>query len=223
MDERLNRLPEKVFLWGAIGQAKLIRPLVEHFGSELAAVFDDNADVSSPWEDVPIYHGWDNFLGWLEGRDKADLGFCVGIGGPRARVRLELHRRLEKLDIPPVTMAHPSVVIAKDASIGAGSQIMAGSIIGPAASLGISCIINAKVNVDHDNKLGEGVEISPGATLCGVVTVGDRAWIGAGATVLPGVKIGEDSVVGAGAVVNKDVPANITVVGIPAKPLNKQT
>jgi acetyltransferase-like isoleucine patch superfamily enzyme len=44
-----------------------------------------------------------------------------------------------------------------------------------------------------------------------------NAWIGAGATILPGVTIGENSIVAAGAVVNKDVPANTIVGGIPAK------
>ena len=44
-----------------------------------------------------------------------------------------------------------------------------------------------------------------------------NVWIGAGATILPGVTIGENSIVAAGAVVNKDVPANSIVGGIPAK------
>ena len=44
-----------------------------------------------------------------------------------------------------------------------------------------------------------------------------NAWIGAAATILPGVTIGENSIVAAGAVVNKDVPDNSIVGGIPAK------
>jgi acetyltransferase-like isoleucine patch superfamily enzyme len=44
-----------------------------------------------------------------------------------------------------------------------------------------------------------------------------NAWIGAGATILPGVTVGENSIVAAGAVVNKDVPANTIVGGVPAK------
>jgi acetyltransferase-like isoleucine patch superfamily enzyme len=44
-----------------------------------------------------------------------------------------------------------------------------------------------------------------------------NAWIGAGATILPGVTVGENSIVAAGAVVNKDVPDNSIMGGVPAK------
>jgi len=53
--------------------------------------------------------------------------------------------------------------------------------------------------------------------LLGSILIKRNAWIGAGATILPGVTIGENAVVAAGAVVNRDVPANTIVAGIPAK------
>ena len=49
------------------------------------------------------------------------------------------------------------------------------------------------------------------------IVIKRNAWIGAGATILPGVTVGENAVVAAGAVVNKDVPSNTVVAGIPAK------
>lgn len=44
-----------------------------------------------------------------------------------------------------------------------------------------------------------------------------NVWIGVGATILPEVTVDENSIVAAGAVVNKDVPANTIVGGVPAK------
>jgi len=44
-----------------------------------------------------------------------------------------------------------------------------------------------------------------------------NVWIGAAVTILPGVTVGENSIIAAGAVVNKDVPDNTIVGGIPAK------
>lgn len=49
------------------------------------------------------------------------------------------------------------------------------------------------------------------------IVIRRNAWIGAGATILPGVTVGENAVVAAGAVVNRDVPPNTVVAGVPAK------
>lgn len=53
-------------------------------------------------------------------------------------------------------------------------------------------------------------------------TVKKGAAIGANATILPGITIGESALVGAGAVVTKDVPARTTVVGNPARKLERR-
>lgn len=50
------------------------------------------------------------------------------------------------------------------------------------------------------------------------IIIQKNAWIGAGAIILPGVTtVGENSVVAAGAVVNKNVPPNTVVAGVPSK------
>jgi UDP-2-acetamido-3-amino-2,3-dideoxy-glucuronate N-acetyltransferase len=48
------------------------------------------------------------------------------------------------------------------------------------------------------------------------------ASIGNGAVILPGVTIGERALVGAGSVVTRDVPANMIVVGNPARVLRRR-
>lgn len=48
------------------------------------------------------------------------------------------------------------------------------------------------------------------------ITVEDGVWIGARSTILPGVTIGAGAIIAAGAVVNKDVPPNTLVGGVPA-------
>lgn len=49
------------------------------------------------------------------------------------------------------------------------------------------------------------------------IRIGRNVWIGSNATVLPGVTIGDGAIVAAGAVVDKDVPENTIVGGVPAK------
>ena len=53
------------------------------------------------------------------------------------------------------------------------------------------------------------------------IRIGRNVWVGANATVLPGVTIGDGSVVAAGAVVNRDVPPNTVVGGVPARFIKK--
>jgi len=218
MHKHANGLPSKIALWGAVGQAKLMGEVISFHGSRIVAVFEDNPDFPPPFPDVPVYNGWDRFLEWVETRDTSDLGFCLGLNR-NGRGRLGLHGKLIQLGLRPVTLVHPSAIIAENAEIGEGAQIMAGVIIGPEAKIGKQCIINTRASIDHENVLEDGVEISPGVTLCGMVRVGSCAWIAAGATVLPLVQIGRYATVGAGAVVTKNVPDGTTVVGIPAKPL----
>lgn len=49
------------------------------------------------------------------------------------------------------------------------------------------------------------------------VAVGDNVWISAGAALLPGTRIGENSVVGFGAVCVRDYPADVVIMGNPAR------
>lgn len=97
------------------------------------------------------------------------------------------------------TAIHPSSVISPKSSVGVGSVVMQGAIIQSSAVVGRHCIINTAASVDHDCVVEDFVHISPHATLCGNVFVG------------------EGSQVGAGAVVMRDVPDNVLVMGNPAR------
>jgi acetyltransferase-like isoleucine patch superfamily enzyme len=49
------------------------------------------------------------------------------------------------------------------------------------------------------------------------VRIGAWADVGVNAVILPGVTVGKGAIIGAGAVVNRDVPDNAVVAGVPAK------
>lgn len=55
-----------------------------------------------------------------------------------------------------------------------------------------------------------------GETRKGIV-IEDNVWIGAGCKILDGVLIGSGAVIAAGAIVNRDVPRNTVVGGVPAR------
>ena len=59
----------------------------------------------------------------------------------------------------------------------------------------------------------------PTVNISGEVVINEAVYVGTGAKIINLLEIGENTIVGAGAVVYKNLPANCTAVGIPAKPI----
>lgn len=91
------------------------------------------------------------------------------------------------------------------------------TFIGPNSKIGKGTLVNAGVQIHHEVEIGEFSEINPGAVILGKAKIGGFSSIGSNATILPKVRVGNNVIIGAGAVINKDVPDNVTVVGIPGK------
>ena len=112
------------------------------------------------------------------------------------------------------------------------SRWLTGIEIHPGATIG------QRVFIDHGMGvvIGETAVISDDCTLYHGVTLGGTSWnkgkrhptleqgvvIGAGAKVLGPIIIGKGAKIGSNAVVVKDVPANATAVGIPARILEQE-
>jgi len=78
-----------------------------------------------------------------------------------------------------------------------------------------NAVVTAKVTIlEHDNAL---YYTKRGNVKYGRVIIGKGAFIGEGSIIMPGVEIGECAIVGALTFVNKNVPANETVAGNPAR------
>jgi serine O-acetyltransferase len=99
-------------------------------------------------------------------------------------------------------------------------------------------VIGRRVFIDHGMGvvIGETAVIGDDCTLYHGVTLGGTSWnkgkrhptlekgvvIGAGAKVLGPITVGENAKIGSNAVVVKDVPADATAVGIPARILDQE-
>jgi sugar O-acyltransferase (sialic acid O-acetyltransferase NeuD family) len=212
--EKKKKHPKTVLIWGGTGQARLVRPVIEYYGYKVVLIVDDVIEVS-PFDDVPMIRGAELY-DWCV-NNKLPGWFCMAIGNPHGDMRLKLGDKLFEAGIGPFPVIHPNTTICRPEHFDDGLQILALSYIAPYCRIGRQVIINARAGIDHECVLEDGVEIGPGATLCGNVNVRQEAWVGAGATVLPRITIGRNAIVGAGAVVTKDVPDGATVKGVPAK------
>jgi acyl-[acyl carrier protein]--UDP-N-acetylglucosamine O-acyltransferase len=86
-------------------------------------------------------------------------------------------------------------------------------------TLGNNVFCLTKSHIGHDCLIGDGCEITAGATLAGWVELGRDVRVGINAALRPRVKVGDGARIGAGAVVTKDVPAGETWAGCPARPI----
>ncbi len=110
-------------------------------------------------------------------------------------------------------------------------RFLTGIEIHPGARLGRRFVIDHGMGVviGETAEIGDDVYIYHQVTLGGTSTsqgkrhptIGNNVIIGAGAKVLGAINVGEGARIGANAVVVAPVPAGTTVVGIPARPVDR--
>lgn len=189
-----------MILLGASGHGKVIADILKLSGEADIVFWDDNPNASVP--------GFTVYPKGLIATDRV----IISIGDNATRKKIT-----KTYSYSYGRALHPSLIAAKDVTIGSGSVVMAAVVINTGASIGMHCIVNSAAVIEHDSVIKDFVHISPNATLAGNVTVNEGAWIGAGATIIQGITIGCWAIVGAGAVVVRDIPDFAVVVGNPAK------
>ncbi len=113
------------------------------------------------------------------------------------------------------------------------SRFLTGIEIHPGATIGKGFFIDHGMGVviGETCEIGDNVLLYQGVTLGGTgkdsgkrhPTIGNNVLVGSGAKVLGPIHVGDNVRIGSGSVVLKDVPDDVTVVGIPAKWKDKNT
>jgi sugar O-acyltransferase (sialic acid O-acetyltransferase NeuD family) len=111
----------------------------------------------------------------------------------------------------------PTAIVASSSTIGEGSFLNAGCIVGAQVIVAQHVVINRGVAIGHHVEIAAFASLGPGVVVGGHVKIASDAMIGAGAVILPNVHVGAHAIVGAGSVVVADVPANAKVLGNPAR------
>jgi sugar O-acyltransferase (sialic acid O-acetyltransferase NeuD family) len=197
------------------------------FGREVAWMIEDINKVNKEWnivgfvDDNEAIQGTEingyKVVGNIEWLRNQELSVVNAIGDPI--IKKKVMERIEgSKNFYPV-LIHPSVIYSDKVSFGEGSIICAGSIITVNIEIGRHVIVNLDCTIGHDAVLGDYTTILPSVNVSGFVKTEECVNVGTGSAIIQGVTVGKNTVIGAGAVVVKDLPANCTAVGAPAKPI----
>ncbi len=145
------------------------------------------------------------------------LAVAVAVGSSAGRAAVVARLTSAQLSFP--SLVHPGVALhpRQRVALGAGCIIQQSCVLTCDIALGRFVLLNLGCTVGHDAELDDFCSLMPHANVSGAARLGPGVYLGTNATVIQGVQVGENTIVGAGAVVVRDLPANVTAVGVPAK------
>lgn len=219
----MARIP--IAIYGAGGFAREVAWLIETINQteeryQLVGFVDDNPKLRGQFiNDIPVLNLEDLLMRYPESR------VVGGIGNPQTRQMLM--EKVGQTGLTFETLIHPRTERSRWIEYGEGIVICAGNILTTNIKLGDHVQINLDCTIGHDVIMGDYTTLAPGVHVSGWVHFGKRAYVGTGAVIINGTSdaplvIGDDVVIGAGACVTKSVEAGLTVVGVPARPLEKK-
>lgn len=209
-------------IYGASGFGKEVMPLARQQYSQLNqenfVYIDDGAKI----EHLDNYRviSYQQFIKYPSAQK------AVTIAIANSQVREKLTAKLEADSVDIITITANNALQYDNISIGKGGIICGFVHLTSNIKIGRGFHANIYSYIAHDCVIGDFVTFAPRVSCNGNVHIEDHAYIGTGAVLRQGAPdkpliIGKGAVVGMGAVVTKDVPAGVTVVGNPARPLIK--
>ena len=212
-------------IYGSSGFGRGVMPLARKQLSHLATqeyelVFIDDGENSALVNGHKVYN-FDEFTK-LSASEK-----YVAIAIANSKIREKLVLKLDVLDIKTWSVYADTMIMMDEVKIGEGAVLCNHVHFTSNIQIGKYFHANYFSYVAHDCVIGDYVTFAPGVKCNGNIHIEDHAYIGTGAVIKQGTPekplvVGKGAVVGMGAVVTKSVPAGVTVVGNPARILEKK-
>ena len=208
-------------VFGASGFGREVMPLLraqlQQVISSERLVFIDDAPSTTK------LNGYD-VLTWAEFLARPASQRSVVLAIASSAIREVLAQRCEAAGVDQLSVQAANVVCMDSIMLGEGAVLTPFVTLTSNIHIGRYFHANIYSYVAHDCVIGDFVTFAPRVMCNGNVHIEDHAYIGTGAILKQGTPdkplvIGRGAVVGMGAVVTKSVPAGVTVVGNPARPL----
>lgn len=144
-----------------------------------------------------------------------------------SQIREMVAKKIEQDQIALWSVQANNTVVMDNVDIALGAALSPFVTVTSNIKIGKCFHANLYSYVEHDCVIGDYVTFAPGVKCNGNIHIDDYAYIGTGAVIKQGTPekpllIGKGAIVGMGAVVTKSVAAGTTVVGNPARILEKK-
>lgn len=213
-------------IYGASGCGRGVMPIAaatlsrEHVAAEYELVFVDDAPPASMLNGRRVL----TYQAFLTEHAAARR---IAIAIANSRVREKLAERCARDGVESFSVVAANAVIMDEVELGEGAILSPFVTLTSNIRVGRHFQCNLYSYVEHDCVIGDFVTFAPGVHCNGNVVIEDHAYLGTGCVLRQGrpgapLVIGKGAIVGMGAIVTKDVPAGATVVGNPARPLERK-
>ena len=221
-NERPTAASQPLVIFGAGGLGREVLVLLAQLNDaganwEVRGFYDDQPPAAPTVAGLP-YLGTAHDLNQTE----EPLAVAVAVGSSASRAAVVARLTSPQLTFP--ALVHPGVRLAptQRIALGAGCLIQQGCILTCDITLGRFVFLNLGCTIGHDAVLEDFCSLMPHANVSGAAHLGAGVYLGTNATVIQAVRVGAGTTVGAGAVVVRELPAGITAVGVPARPVGNE-
>lgn len=203
--------PSLVIL-GAGGLGKVAEQIAKHQDKYEVVGFCDDKFEGMTIENNQLLASFEEINSILE---EPSCVFVIAIGN--SKIRSNIFKRVNIPEERFVNVIHPKAFIDTNVTLGTGNLLMPNIVIHSGVTIKNYCIVNSASVIEHKSVVSSFVSISPNATICGAVEIGERCFIGAGSVIIQCLSIGEDTTIGAGSLVIRNQPAHVVAYGSPSK------
>jgi sugar O-acyltransferase (sialic acid O-acetyltransferase NeuD family) len=185
---------------------------------EVIGALDDNADLhGQSVEGIPV-------LGGLSAAAKleADVCFVFGIGSYALRLRrIEIFKAMGVSRDRFVTLIHPSAKVYSNATLGHGCIVYPGALIMARCRVGDFVIVFGNTIMAPLSRVDDFALFGSLVFLGSNSYVGSGAFLGSSCAVMEKTRIGPGAMIGIASVVLRDVEPGATMLGNPARMMEK--